>query len=242
MPGFKPPPDAMEDEDKNFTNYLFFLIALLLFCCACCFRRTRQPRRVQNNQSDTDTAVGKSEKERRAEIESALILRRVLEHDDDISSTGSSKSLLSSATDLIVSLRRASLRPVRFSDPYQKTSSFNSTDTDQTEKDSAYLEEGFDNDNTKSKSNSNGLCCAPATDDGLYNGLQPQEQDYAHPTTCDICLLEYEAGDEVAWSPNEECVHAFHRECIVDWLIRNPKCPLCRGDYLATAEKETETA
>lgn len=57
-------------------------------------------------------------------------------------------------------------------------------------------------------------------------------QDYESPTTCDICLLDYEVGEEVAWSNNEGCIHAFHKECITDWLLRNPKCPLCRRDYV----------
>ena len=57
-------------------------------------------------------------------------------------------------------------------------------------------------------------------------------QDYDQPTTCDICLLDYEEGEELAWSHNEGCIHAFHKECITDWLLRNPKCPLCRRDYV----------
>lgn len=50
--------------------------------------------------------------------------------------------------------------------------------------------------------------------------------------TCDICLLDYEVDEEVAWSPNLDCVHTFHKECILDWLMRKPSCPSCRKDYL----------
>lgn len=63
-------------------------------------------------------------------------------------------------------------------------------------------------------------------------------QDYDMPTTCDICLMEYEVGEEVAWSRNEDCIHAFHKECIVDWLLRSPNCPLCRNEYVVDAEGE----
>ena len=49
---------------------------------------------------------------------------------------------------------------------------------------------------------------------------------------CDICLMDYEVGDEVCWSPNEECIHAFHKDCILDWLMRNKNCPECRREYL----------
>ena len=51
-------------------------------------------------------------------------------------------------------------------------------------------------------------------------------------TTCDICLLDYAVDEEVAWSPNPDCVHSFHKECILDWLIRKPSCPSCRNNYL----------
>ena len=38
-------------------------------------------------------------------------------------------------------------------------------------------------------------------------------------TTCDICILEFEVGDEVAWSPNLHCSHTFHKDCILDWYV-----------------------
>lgn len=34
---------------------------------------------------------------------------------------------------------------------------------------------------------------------------------------CDVCLLEFETGDEVAWSNNLKCSHTFHKDCILDW-------------------------
>jgi hypothetical protein len=51
-------------------------------------------------------------------------------------------------------------------------------------------------------------------------------------TACDICLLEYQVGEEVAWSPNLECSHSYHKDCVLDWLVRKPTCPNCRHDYL----------
>lgn len=64
--------------------------------------------------------------------------------------------------------------------------------------------------------------------------------DHDHPTTCDICLTDYEVGDEVAWSKNDACRHAFHKECIRDWLLRRPDCPLCRRNYLVDTSKEAQ--
>ena len=75
----------------------------------------------------------------------------------------------------------------------------------------------------------------------LASTLRKQSQDYEQPTTCDICLMDYEVGEEVAWSPNDACVHAFHKDCIVDWLLRNENCPLCRNDYLHVSANGSNT-
>ena len=48
---------------------------------------------------------------------------------------------------------------------------------------------------------------------------------------CNICLEEYKIGDEIAWSKNELCHHAFHKECIIEWLARHQDCPVCRNKY-----------
>lgn len=59
-------------------------------------------------------------------------------------------------------------------------------------------------------------------------------------TTCDICLVDYEVGDFVAWSPNLECTHCFHKECVLDWLVRKNSCPSCRKDYLKGAKEDDD--
>lgn len=53
---------------------------------------------------------------------------------------------------------------------------------------------------------------------------------------CDICLMGYSVGEEICWSHNKECNHVFHKDCILDWLLRNSSCPLCRRDYLLTGQ------
>lgn len=56
---------------------------------------------------------------------------------------------------------------------------------------------------------------------------------------CSICLRQYECGEEIAWSPNNnkangvtKCPHAFHFSCIQTWLTRNRSCPCCRQPFL----------
>ena len=61
--------------------------------------------------------------------------------------------------------------------------------------------------------------------DSLHNTLYS-------PRTCPICCEDYRKGDDIAWSKNEKCCHAFHTDCIVPWLIENVDCPLCRSDYI----------
>jgi hypothetical protein len=95
-------------------------------------------------------------------------------------------------------------------------------------------EEGEENDN-----NIQTMTCEPCNEpqandiENPSSSSQPQQQsnmvevDYFgietdvrdRGTTCDICLLDYEIGDHVAWSPNMECSHTYHKDCVLDWYV-----------------------
>mmetsp|Transcript_4886 Transcript_4886/g.7370 ORF Transcript_4886/g.7370 Transcript_4886/m.7370 type:complete len:262 (-) Transcript_4886:86-871(-) len=55
---------------------------------------------------------------------------------------------------------------------------------------------------------------------------------------CAICLDPYEVGDVVLWSANAECHHAFHEDCIMQWLLSKvyPACPCCRQLFVDPEE------
>ena len=57
------------------------------------------------------------------------------------------------------------------------------------------------------------------------------------PRSCPICCEDYVKGDDVAWSKNEDCCHAYHTDCIVPWLMDHDDCPMCRCVYVMTEEK-----
>jgi hypothetical protein len=55
------------------------------------------------------------------------------------------------------------------------------------------------------------------------------------PNLCTICLCNYEIGTDIVWSSNSVCDHAFHFECIEQWLMNQrdgPLCPCCRRDFI----------
>lgn len=77
---------------------------------------------------------------------------------------------------------------------------------------------------------------------GLDKSVRSIDQEYLQlkskpkvrrvPNCCAVCLGAYEAGESVVWSSN--CQHAFHEECVTDWLVKiqegNP-CPCCRSVF-----------
>lgn len=51
---------------------------------------------------------------------------------------------------------------------------------------------------------------------------------------CAVCLCTYNEGETIVWSSNGKCKHAFHNECVVEWLIERQNgtpCPCCRQEF-----------
>ena len=71
--------------------------------------------------------------------------------------------------------------------------------------------------------------------DGVERNDAADEEDVWYESeepSCSICLCAYEAGDDICWSCNTRCTHAFHTECMSEWLQRHDDCPQCRQEYL----------
>jgi len=50
---------------------------------------------------------------------------------------------------------------------------------------------------------------------------------------CSICISTFQEGDAIRRLPT--CGHSFHKGCIDLWLLRQNKCPLCKGDVVSKA-------
>ncbi|KAI3821359.1 hypothetical protein L1987_08925 [Smallanthus sonchifolius] len=57
-------------------------------------------------------------------------------------------------------------------------------------------------------------------------------------TICSVCLGDYQAEDRLQQIP--ACKHAFHVECIDNWLSTHTTCPLCRISLLASSPTEPQ--
>jgi hypothetical protein len=52
---------------------------------------------------------------------------------------------------------------------------------------------------------------------------------------CAICLRHLKPHQLVSVSNNSSCQHVFHKDCMVDWLMKDHnECPMCREVYLKT--------
>jgi hypothetical protein len=55
---------------------------------------------------------------------------------------------------------------------------------------------------------------------------------------CAICLEDYQVGEDIGWSRNPLCYHAFHKDCILKSLKADESCPICRNLYYIADEEE----
>jgi hypothetical protein len=77
----------------------------------------------------------------------------------------------------------------------------------------------------------------------IHHTHTPHHDQLEVSATCAICLRRYRVNDKVTWSPRPDniCPHAFHQQCLVEWLAKLPdcNCPICRATFctLSTTTK-----
>lgn len=71
------------------------------------------------------------------------------------------------------------------------------------------------------------ISCCRSHDHSAKNIGAPTEDMLCGKEECSICMMEYEAQDELSLLP---CGHIFHQGCWNKWMIHSEKqdCALCR--------------
>lgn len=69
--------------------------------------------------------------------------------------------------------------------------------------------------------------------EGTSCNIKASGQDDAVPAsvsreTCPICIVDFEEGDDIRLLPCEGKKHSFHQQCVDEWLLKLPTCPVCR--------------
>ena len=72
------------------------------------------------------------------------------------------------------------------------------------------------------------------SDNEDYSTMNEKEEchDEYYSEECQICLESFQNNDKISWSTVSKCNHAFHHDCIIEWLKRHGTCPTCRGSFL----------
>ena len=49
---------------------------------------------------------------------------------------------------------------------------------------------------------------------------------------CPVCLERYVGGDILCIAKTESCSHVFHKGCMIQWIRRHNRCPICRTNVM----------
>jgi hypothetical protein len=69
--------------------------------------------------------------------------------------------------------------------------------------------------------------------------LEEMDDEMEHGIRCAICLIRLQDGDVIGDIP---CGHAFHKDCLKDWLKRKNRCPLCQQTGVAKLYQRTSAS
>lgn len=71
----------------------------------------------------------------------------------------------------------------------------------------------------------------------IARAVKYSEMEDMEDESCAICLVDYEAEDDLR---NLPCGHSFHKTCVDGWLAVNASCPNCRARCFDTEDDEGE--
>lgn len=79
----------------------------------------------------------------------------------------------------------------------------------------------------------------------ISNFIMPaEEQDpptkIVSSRICSICMEDYTSSDEICHSKSV-CGHIYHVECLMDWMMRNADCPICRAVIISPVSDDEES-
>ena len=57
--------------------------------------------------------------------------------------------------------------------------------------------------------------------------LKRMKIEETNEKTCSICWKEFEVSQSIIG--RSSCWHCYHAKCLKLWIMREPRCPLCRG-------------
>ncbi|KAK8948504.1 RING-H2 finger protein ATL65 [Platanthera zijinensis] len=69
---------------------------------------------------------------------------------------------------------------------------------------------------------------------GTALSLEPSSRSSMENETCSICQVEYEEDEIIG---TLDCGHAYHGECVKQWLLIKNLCPICKTSALATMDR-----
>jgi len=141
----------------------------------------------------------------------------------------------SSDDDMVVGVASGSCQETRgMSDEIAQSNGLNGND----------IESGkAKDDESQSQSDAERMACQTAV---VCNPIEVgplsscESSDSSSRQCCSICMEAFHVGESVSWSADPDCGHAFHHDCISEWLLRHKECPYCRCTFLPVDREDSK--
>jgi len=65
---------------------------------------------------------------------------------------------------------------------------------------------------------------------------QDEDGKLVGDSECRVCLVDYEEDDSIVRLP---CMHYAHSQCMENWLLRHPRCPVCQTNLQEVLTPDT---